>query len=180
MTLQRKLALRYAGIVGVCLLLLGGLAHHEFGVEPRVRQQMGMRKPSGSSWGEIAEIVFHALIPVTLGVGWWFMRRTLAPIDSLARGVEQVDAGNLREPLRRSGNGDEVDRLTAAFNAMAGRLDRTFQRIHEFTLHATVSDSRTRTRVRSVTAQRSGSHTVARISWGSNQSPHPEKPLRMA
>jgi len=136
MTLRRKLAVRYAAIVGVCLLLLAGLAYHEFVVEPRVRKQMGIPKPSGSTWGEYAEIFFHALIPATLGVGWWLMRKTLAPIDDLARGVERVHAGNLREPLPRSGAGDEVDRLTASFNDMAQRLDQAFQQVRQFTLHA--------------------------------------------
>ncbi|HEY4952877.1 MAG TPA: HAMP domain-containing sensor histidine kinase, partial [Verrucomicrobiae bacterium] len=33
-------------------------------------------------------------------------------------------------------NGDELDRLTEVFNAMTGRLAGSFQRIREFTLHA--------------------------------------------
>src|SRR6202041_425746 len=36
----------------------------------------------------------------------------------------------------RSGNGDELDRLTEVFNAMTARLDNSFNRIREFTLHA--------------------------------------------
>ena len=42
----------------------------------------------------------------------------------------------MREPLPRTGNGDELDRLTEVFNAMTARLDDSFQRIREFTLHA--------------------------------------------
>jgi signal transduction histidine kinase len=38
--------------------------------------------------------------------------------------------------LTRSGNGDELDRLTEVFNAMTARLDGSFQRIREFSLHA--------------------------------------------
>jgi signal transduction histidine kinase len=34
------------------------------------------------------------------------------------------------------GNGDELDRLTKVFNAMTRRLDDSFQRVREFTLHA--------------------------------------------
>ena len=34
------------------------------------------------------------------------------------------------------GNGDELDRLTDVFNAMTSRLEVSFQRIREFTLHA--------------------------------------------
>ena len=136
MTLRQRLAFRYALIVAACLLLLAGLAYHEFVTEPRVRKEMGVPKPSGSTWGEYAEVFFHGMIPVVLGCGWWLMRRTLAPINALARGVEHIHAGNLREPLPRSHNGDEVDRLTEVFNAMTTRVDRFFQQIRQFTLHA--------------------------------------------
>lgn len=134
MTLRRRLALRYAAVVGVCFVLLGGLGYHEFVVEPRVRRELGQAKPSGSAWGEIAEMVLHALIPVTLGLGWWFLRRTLAPIDDLALRVEKLHAGNLDQRLPSAGGDDEVSRLTATFNAMSERLERAFRRIHEFTL----------------------------------------------
>ncbi len=136
MTLRRRLALRYAVIVGACTLLLAGLAYHEFVVEPHVRRLLGQAKPSGSSWGEIAEIVFHALIPVVLVGGWWFMKRILAPLDALARAVERIHAGNLDEPLPRPGTGDEVDRLTDVFNRTTARLHKSFQQVREFTLHA--------------------------------------------
>jgi signal transduction histidine kinase len=38
--------------------------------------------------------------------------------------------------LPRTGSGDELDRLTEVFNAMTARLDGSFNRIREFTLHA--------------------------------------------
>ena len=38
--------------------------------------------------------------------------------------------------MPRTGNGDELDRLTEVFNAMTVRLDDSFNRIREFTLHA--------------------------------------------
>lgn len=136
MTLQAKLGLRYAAIVGGCLLLLSGLAYHEFIVEPRVRKKMGIPKPADTDFGEYAEVLFHATIPVVLGVGWWFMRRTLTPINQLTRRIEQVNADNLDAPLPRSYSGDEVDRLTQAFNEANSRLHQAFQQIREFTLHA--------------------------------------------
>jgi signal transduction histidine kinase len=135
-TLRQRLAFRYLGVVAVCLLLLAGLAYHEFVVEPRVRQEMGFPKPSGSTWGEYAEMFCHGMIPVVLGVGWWLLRKTLAPISHLTHSVEEIHAGNLRQPLPRSHSGDEVDRLTEAFNATTARLDQSFQQIRQFTLHA--------------------------------------------
>lgn len=163
MTLRRRLAIRYGMIVGVCLLLLAGLAHHEFIVEPRVRRELGVPKPSGSPWGEYAELVFHALIPVVLGTGWWLMRRTLAPFDALARRVEQVHAANLSTPMPRTGNRDEVDRFTEIFNGLITRLDRSIRQIREFTLHASheLKTPLTVMRVQLDTALREGAELTA-------------------
>jgi signal transduction histidine kinase len=54
----------------------------------------------------------------------------------LTAAVEKIDSHNLRQRLTRTGNGDEVDKLSAGFNTMIARLDEAFRRIHEFTLHA--------------------------------------------
>jgi signal transduction histidine kinase len=136
MTLRRRLALRYAGLVAVCLLLLAGLAHHEFILEPARRRQLGLPAMPENLWIEFAEVFFYSMIPVTLGIGWWLMRRTLTPIDTLAASVERIRADNLHEPLPRTGTGDEVDRLAETFNAMTARLDESFRQVRDFTLNA--------------------------------------------
>ncbi len=136
MTLRRRLAVRYVGVVGVCFILIGGLGYHEFVVEPRVRRELGFPKPSGSQWGEYAEVVFYSLLPVVLTGGWLVMRRCLSPIDDLTRKVERIHADNLSTPLPRTGSGDELDRLTSVFNDMTARLDQAIHQIREFTLHA--------------------------------------------
>lgn len=136
LTLRDRLALRYAVIVAVCLLLLVGLAHHEFLTEVRLHQQYGTKEPSGLLWGEYFELFAYSMIPVVLGGGWWLMRRTLIPINTLAQQMENIHAHNLHQPLPRTGTGDEVDRLTEVFNAMTTRLDQSFQQMKEFTIHA--------------------------------------------
>ncbi len=136
MTLRRKLALHYAAVVAVCLLLLGGLAQHEFITEPGQRKALGIPELPETLWGEYAEVFFYGMIPLVLGCGWWLMRKTLSPIGQLAHGVERIHADNLRAPLPRTFNADEVDRLTEVFNAMTARLHESFQQIREFTLHA--------------------------------------------
>ena len=136
MTLRRKLALRYAAVAAVCLALLTGLAWHELVNEPRMRRELGVPERPEHFWIEYAEIFFYGMIPLVLGGGWWWMRRTLAPIGRLAQAVERIHADNLREPLPRTFNRDEVDRLTEVFNAMTARLNESFQQIREFTLHA--------------------------------------------
>jgi signal transduction histidine kinase len=64
------------------------------------------------------------------------VRKTLAPVTALTEAVERKHDRNLSERLPSTGNGDELDRLTQVFNAMTSRLDGSFQRIREFTLHA--------------------------------------------
>ena len=68
--------------------------------------------------------------------GWWLTRRALAPVAALTGAVEKIHENNLGEKIPRSGNGDELDRLTEVFNTMTSRLDHSFQRVREFTLHA--------------------------------------------
>jgi signal transduction histidine kinase len=134
-TLRRKIGWSHSIVVGVCLLLLAGLAHHEFIVEPRERLALGLPEPPETFWGEYAEVFFYGVIPVALLCGGWLMRRQLAPLGQLAAAVQHIDVNNLRQPLARSFNGDEVDRLTEAFNTVATRLDRSIRHIREFTLH---------------------------------------------
>jgi len=88
---------------------------------------------------QMADIIFlygaPTLILLLVG-GWFLMRRTLAPVAALTDAAERVHAENLRHRLPRSENGDELDRLTGVFNDMLGRLDESFRRTRNFTLHA--------------------------------------------
>ena len=136
MTLRRRLAIRYSAIVAVCLAILGWLTYHEFVEEPALFRKLGIIEPSSAEFSEFVEVLIFAGVPVIFIVGWWLVRRSLKPIDDLAAGVERFDADNLAQRLPRSLTGDEVDRMSAAFNAMAARLEQSFERIREFTLHA--------------------------------------------
>ena len=118
MTLHKKLALRYWAITALCVALLAGLAYHELVTEPRQRQALGISDLPETLWSEYFELFVYAMIPLILGGGWWLMRRTLAPVGALAQSVERITTANLREHLARTGSGDEVDRLTGAFNSM--------------------------------------------------------------
>ncbi|HTB62221.1 MAG TPA: ATP-binding protein, partial [Opitutales bacterium] len=73
---------------------------------------------------------------LALGGGWWIMRRALNPVTALTNAAERLNERTLDQQLPRSGNGDELDRLTEVFNAMTARLNQSFLRVHEFTLHA--------------------------------------------
>jgi len=106
--------------------------------EPRAERPSGGVRRHGL-FAEVMTILGRVGIPamvMAVAGGWWLMRRSLAPVEALTRAVERTHERNLRQQLPRSGNGDELDRLTEVFNAMTARLDQSFQEIREFTLHA--------------------------------------------
>ncbi len=142
MTIRTRLTAWYAAIMFVSLLAMAVLMYHEFALEPRTNPQNTTTKQDESDEGDLGEtlrIVFWCGVPsalLALGGGWWLMRKSLSPVAAITAAAEKINDGNLNQQLPRSGNGDELDRLTEVFNAMTARLDGSFARIREFTLHA--------------------------------------------
>jgi signal transduction histidine kinase len=136
MRLRHNLTLRYALVMTACLTVLGAVAYHEFVREPRLFKAAKVADQTEYEWFEAAEVAVFASMPVIFCFGWWFIQRALRPIDELVSSVEHFHAGNLRHRSVRSFNLDEVDRLATAFNAMAGRVEQSFQQIQAFTLDA--------------------------------------------
>jgi len=88
---------------------------------------------------EIVAIVLWTAIPAAvlgIGGGWWLMRKALAPVATLTEAARRVTERNLKEELPRTRNGDELDQLTEVLNAMTARLNESFSRVKDFTLHA--------------------------------------------
>ena len=141
MSIRTRLTLWYAGIMFVSLLAMGVLSYHVFAPEPRPASPSA-RNPTRRTKATLAKSIglsSGAACPprlLALGGGWWMMRRALAPVAALTRAAERINEHNLGERLPRTGNGDELDRLTEVFNAMTERLNQSFARIREFTLHA--------------------------------------------
>ena len=143
MTIRLRLTLWFASVLIASLLGMGLLSYYELVVEPRNNRLLGKTRGNGSNSDgpaeEIGEAAAWCAVPALvfgLGGGWLLMRRTLAPIAKLTLAAEAINENHLAERLQRSGNGDELDRLTEVFNAMTERLQRSFARIREFTLHA--------------------------------------------
>jgi signal transduction histidine kinase len=144
MSIRTRLTLWYAGIMFVSLLAMGILSYHAFAPEPRAAGNgvvvgTSPDESDESDFREVFRIIFWCGVPACLlavGGGWLMMRRALAPVTALTQAAERVTEHNLGERLIRTGDGDELDRLTEVFNAMTERLDQSFARIREFTLHA--------------------------------------------
>jgi heavy metal sensor kinase len=136
MTIRTRLTLWYAGILTGSLLVIGLGTYRE--IDERLRHEHRW-EPEEHAIAETSEMVFQVGLPaVVLGLlgGWWLTRRALAPVAGLTEAIKKIHERNLRQPLPRTGNGDELDRLTEVFNGMLARLDDSFNRTREFTLHA--------------------------------------------
>ena len=140
MTIRTRLALWYAAIFSVSLLAIGVAMYSELVVEPRTKiaahEGGGVDDDAGVDITQI--IILYGGVAAAVGLlgGWWLTRRALAPVSALTDSVEKVSEKNLGEKIPRTHNGDELDRLTEVFNSMLARLDDSFNRIREFTLHA--------------------------------------------
>jgi signal transduction histidine kinase len=136
MTIRSRLSLWYAVVLTASLLIIGIGAYRE--IFEQLRNDH-LAQPARLALQETGELIFQVGLPaVVLGLagGWWLTRRALAPLAALTRAAEQINERNLTDPLPRSHNGDELDRLTEVLNAMTARLHTSFNHIREFTLHA--------------------------------------------
>jgi signal transduction histidine kinase len=133
-TIRTRLTLWNAAVLLVSILLITVMSLGELH-ERHASRARGFRK----GLEEILEIVLWISIPTALlsvGGGWWLMRKALEPVAALTRAAEHRNEDNLAEKIPRAGNGDELDRLIEVLNAMTARLNNSFTRIREFTLHA--------------------------------------------
>jgi signal transduction histidine kinase len=144
MTIRTRLLLWFSSILFVSLLAMGVLSYFELVAEPRdqaLHPERAAKETDSdeSGVGEVIGILAWCGVPslaLALGGGWWLMRKALAPVAALTQAAERITEHNLADRLPRTGNGDELDRLTEVFNAMTERLNQSFARIREFTLHA--------------------------------------------
>lgn len=86
-----------------------------------------VREPTSESYADARHIrvilggVFLFSLVASLLLGGHLARRIATPMTDLVRGVQRITDGDLSARLQ-AGDGDEVARLAAAFNEMAGRL----------------------------------------------------------
>ena len=145
MSIRTRLTLWYAVVLFVSLLAMGVAAYFEIARsrgealrKAGVSRELVVRDQQ-QDFRDVSGILVWCGLPaaaLALAGGWWLMRKTLAPVAGLTRAAEKITARNLSERLPRTNTGDELDRLTEVFNAMLARLDNSFNRIREFTLHA--------------------------------------------
>ena len=133
MTIRTRLTLWYAGILILSLLVIGVGTYREIDEQMHHEHR---REPTERAIGETSEMVFQVGLPaVLLGLlgGWWLTRRALGPVKKLTDAATKIHERNLRDPLPRTLNGDELDQLTQVFNAMLARIAHELCRRREET-----------------------------------------------
>lgn len=137
MTIRSRLTLWLGGILLVSLAVMAGVLHYEWAEQQQVLSEA--KQAPESAWEEAGETVLYYGVPTMLLLlvgSWWLLRKSLAPVVALTHAAERIHVNNLKERIPRTGNGDEIDRLTEVFNSMLTRLDESFTHIREFTLNA--------------------------------------------
>lgn len=81
-------------------------------------------------------VVFAASAVLGAGVAWWIVGYSLQPLTRLARRMERIRLSRLDERIPEPAARDEIAALVAAFNTMLGRLDRSVERLQQFTADA--------------------------------------------
>lgn len=138
MTIRTRLTIWYSAIMFVSVLLIAGLSYNELVVE-KARAKTADADNDAEGWEDVVAIIVWCGLPAALvgiGGGWLMMKKALSPVSEIADAAAKIDERSLGSRLSRTGNGDELDRLTEVFNSMIARLDNSFQQIREFTLHA--------------------------------------------
>jgi signal transduction histidine kinase len=140
MTLRRRILFYYAATLSVSLVIVAFWSWFEFNEQRDAALRGGAEAAmKHNPLVETVEIILLGGLPaLLLGIigGSLLMSRALRPIEELTEALEKTTASNLAEPVARSGNGDELDRMTAVFNGMKERLGASFTQAREFTLHA--------------------------------------------
>jgi signal transduction histidine kinase len=89
--------------------------------------------PTGWAWFTVA-----ALLPVTLGLAWWWAGRAVRPFERIREAAERIEASDLSLRVGGAQGTTEAIGLAAAFDAMLDRLERSAQvqrRLVEETSH---------------------------------------------
>ena len=60
-------------------------------------------------------------------VGWWLLRKALAPVQRMTQKADEIGIDQLGERLAAPNPNDEVGRLAGTLNAMLDRLERGFE-----------------------------------------------------
>jgi heavy metal sensor kinase len=73
---------------------------------------------------------------VAIIIGWYLARRSLKPVDQIARTAREISSFNLNKRIPPNEIDDEIGRLITTFNEMIDRLQISFEQIKQFSGNA--------------------------------------------
>jgi two-component system sensor histidine kinase ArlS len=98
------------------------------------RDKYGRRKMAFLKW------VMIAVYCLGLIIGWlatyFFVKRMIRPLESLKKNLKKISYNNLGTRFPEKGQGEEVDSLSADFNQMLIRLEKSFNYQRDFMHYA--------------------------------------------
>ncbi len=138
MTLRRRLSLWYGAVLLLCVMLAVLPSYDELVLDAAQYSQHEAAIGLMRFREVLHDMVLVSIPPLLIGLigGWLILRRALRPLDRVAELAEKLDEHNLGERLPPEKRDAEIERLAQVFNAMAKRLDGSFQRVRDFTLNA--------------------------------------------
>jgi two-component system, OmpR family, sensor kinase len=84
--------------------------------------------------------IFSLLIPSTLIIlivgGWYITNRSLKPIDEISKTAQEITTKHLHMRIKKSKHDDEIGRLIHILNEMIDRLEKSFEKIQQFSSDA--------------------------------------------
>jgi two-component system, OmpR family, sensor histidine kinase ArlS len=94
----------------------------------------GFRKMDFLKWVMI--IVYCIGVVIGWIATYFFVKKIIKPLDSLKNNLNSINYNNLDTHLPESGQGEEVNSLSANFNQMLARLDKSFSFQKDFVHYA--------------------------------------------
>jgi len=94
-----------------------------------------MRKTIDNFRNNLITALLLAFILGSVG-GWLLARKSLRPIDKITATTKRITATSLSERLPLKGTDDELDQLAKTINQMIERIERSFQKLSQFTADA--------------------------------------------
>ena len=120
-----------AGTMLVAVLLVAEPAFHSHlnQIQPPMSDQVHAHVDEAFASAVLIALAVGVVMAMAaaLVVTWLVARRLAAPVAEAAEAAYRIADGDFETRLRQPGLGPELDRLTAAFNAMASRLATTEQ-----------------------------------------------------
>ena len=126
---------------------------HYVGSRPVMIRLAKSEQPLWHEFGQLLTVLLLG-IPAALGIagllGYALARRTLAPLDAMARRAEEITAERLSERLPVENPDDELGHVARVLNSTLARLEQSFDQLRRFTSDASHELRTPLTAIRSV------------------------------